>query len=131
MNNQAINYNHGVPWETEFSVTQGRRVNGTIYISGQFSHDMQGAFVGEGDFDAQARQTFANLDRVLAGFNVTRADLVDLVVYLANPRQDFERCIAFYKEYVGEHRPAATLIGVSGLAFPHQLIEVRAIAHAA
>jgi enamine deaminase RidA (YjgF/YER057c/UK114 family) len=128
--NNATTYNHGVPWEDGFSVTQGRRVNGTIYISGQFSHDMQGAFVGADDFDAQMRQTLANLDRVLAGFGVTRAELAELVVYLTNPRQDFERCVALYKEYVGEHRPAVTLIGVSGLAFPHQLIEIRAVAHA-
>jgi 2-iminobutanoate/2-iminopropanoate deaminase len=131
MNNKATTYNHGVPWEDDFSVTQGRCVNGTIYVSGQFSHDMQGAFVGEGDFDAQMRQTLANLDRVLAGFNVTRANLAELVVYLTNPRQDFERCVVLYKEYVGRHRPAVTLIGVSGLAFPHQLIEIRAVASAA
>jgi len=30
---------------------------------------------------------------------------------------------------VGDHRPAVTLVGVSGLAFPQQLIEVRAVAH--
>jgi 2-iminobutanoate/2-iminopropanoate deaminase len=130
MNNNATTYNHGVPWEDDFSVTQGRRVNGTIYISGQFSHDMQGAFVGAGDFDAQMQQTFANLDRVLAGFDATRADLAELVIYLTNPRQDFERCVVRYKEYVGQHRPAATLIGVSGLAFPDQLVEIRAVAHA-
>ena len=43
---KAITYNHGVPWEDGFGVTQAYCVNGTIYISGQFSHDMQGAFVG-------------------------------------------------------------------------------------
>lgn len=34
-------YSHGVPWEDAFSVAQGYSVNGTIYIAGQFSHDMQ------------------------------------------------------------------------------------------
>lgn len=130
MTTKATTYDHGVPWEAEFGVTQGRRANGTIYISGQFSHDMQGAFVGEGDFEAQVRQTLDNLDRVLAGFGVTRSDLAEIVVYLTNPREHFERCVALYKEYVGPHRPAATLVGVSGLAFPHQLIEIRAVAHA-
>ena len=129
MTNKATTYNHGVPWEDAFSVTQAYCVNGTIYISGQFSHDMQGAFVGEGDIEAQARQTLENLDRVLAGFNVTRSNIAEMVVYLTNPKEHFEQCVALYKEYVGEHRPAATLIGVSGLAFPHQLIEIRAVAH--
>lgn len=129
MASKATTYNHGVPWEEGFGVTQGYCVNGTIYISGQFSHDMQGAFVGEGDFDAQTRQTLENLDRVLAGFNVTRSNIAEMVIYLTNPKEHFERCVALYKEYMGEHRPAGTLIGVPSLAFPHQLIEIRAVAH--
>ncbi|MFZ6184986.1 RidA family protein [Nannocystis pusilla] len=129
MTTKATTYDHGVPWEEEFGVTQGYRANGIIYISGQFSHDMQGGFVGEGDFEAQVRQTLENLDRVLAGFGVTRSSLAEVVVYLTNPREHFERCVALYKEYLGGHRPAATLVGVSGLAFPHQWIEIRAVAH--
>lgn len=39
--------NHGLPWEYEHGIAQGCCVNGTLYISGQFSHDMQDTFVGE------------------------------------------------------------------------------------
>lgn len=129
MTQKASTYNHGVPWEDGFGVTQGYSVNGTIYISGQFSHDMEGTFVGEGDFDVQTRKTLENLDRVLAGFNVTRSHIAEMVIYLTNPGEHFERCVGLFKEYVDQHRPAATLVGVSGLAFPHQLIEIRAVAH--
>ncbi|MFF2533758.1 RidA family protein [Brevibacillus sp. NPDC058079] len=122
-------YNHGVAWEEGFGLTQGYSVHGTIYISGQFSHDMQGAFVGEGDFEAQTRQTLENLDRVLAGFDVTKSNIAEMEIFLTNPQEHFEQCVGLYKEYVGDHRPAGTLIGVSGLAFPHQLIEIRAVAH--
>ncbi|NEN81359.1 RidA family protein [Paenibacillus elgii] len=125
----AKTYNHGVAWEEAFGVTQGYSVNGNIYISGQFSHDMQGAFVGEGDIEAQTRQTLENLDRVLAGFGVARSNIAEMEVFLTNPQEHFEQFIVLYKEYVGDHRPAATLVGVSGLAFPHQLIEIRAVAH--
>lgn len=128
--NIRTTYEHGVPWEKDFGVTQARRVNDTIYISGQFAHDMEGNPVGEGDIDAQTRQTFANLDRVLAGFGLTKANLVDVVAYLTRPSEDFGPFVALYAEYMRSARPAATLVGVSGLAFPHQLVEVRAIAHA-
>ena len=135
MTNQAPSkakiYNHGVPWEEAYGVTQGYSVNGTIYISGQFAHDLQGNFVGENDFAAQTRQTLDNLDRVLAGFNVTKHNLAEVVIYLTNPTEHFEPCVALLKEYVQHHRPAGTLRGVSHLAFPHQLIEIRAVAHAA
>jgi len=130
MTQTATTYNHGVSWEEQFGVTQGYSINGTIYISGQFSHDMQGAFVGEHDFDVQARTTLENLDRVLAGFNVGRTQIAEMVIYLANPAEHFQPCVELFKQYVGDHRPAATLIGVSGLAFPHQLIEIRAVVHA-
>jgi 2-iminobutanoate/2-iminopropanoate deaminase len=129
MTNKATTYNHGVEWEEAFGVSQGYSVNGTIYIAGQFSHTMQGEFVGEGDFAAQTRQTLENLDRVLAGFNVTRSNIAEMEIFLTNPQEHFEQCVVLYKEYVGAHRPAGTLIGVSGLAFPHQLIEIRAVAH--
>lgn len=130
MSNKVTTYNHGVPWEEAFGVTQGYSVNGTIYIAGQFAHDMAGAFTGEGDVVAQTRQTFENLDRVLAGFGVTKSNIAEIVIYLTNPQEHLELMAAPFKEYMGEHRAAATVIGVSGLAFPHQLIEIRAIAHA-
>jgi 2-iminobutanoate/2-iminopropanoate deaminase len=122
-------YSHGVPWEEAFSVAQGYSVNGTIYVAGQFSHDMQGNFVGVDDIEAQVRQTLDNLDRVLAGFDVTKSNIAELEIFLVHPLEHLEPCVAVYKEYIGNHRPAVTMVGTSGLAFPHQLIEIRAVAH--
>ncbi|MEF0943995.1 RidA family protein [Rhizobium sp. BR 362] len=122
-------YDHGVSWEKEFSVTQAYSINGTIYIAGQFSHNMKGEFVGEGDIKAQARQTFENLDRVLAGYGITKSNIAELEIYLMDTTHNFEPFVEVYKGYVGTHRPAVTLIGVSGLAFPQQLVEIRAVAH--
>lgn len=129
MTKTIATYGHGVAWEEEFGLSQGYSVNGTIYISGQFSHDMQGTFVGEGDIETQTRQTLENIDRVLAGFGVTRSNIAEMEIFLTNPQEHFEKCVELFKEYVGDHRPAGTLVGVSGLAFPNQLIEIRAVAH--
>jgi enamine deaminase RidA (YjgF/YER057c/UK114 family) len=90
---------------------------------------MQGTFVGEGDIEAQTRQTLENLDRVLAGFGATRSNIAEMEIYLTDPQKHFDKCISIFKEYVGDHRPAGTLIGVPGMAFPDQLIEIRAVAH--
>ncbi len=126
----AKTFNHGVAWEEGSGISQGYSINGTIYVSGQFSHDMQSAFVGAGDIEAQTRQTLENLDRVLAGFGVTKADLAYVEIYLTDVKGDFEPCIRLFNEYMGQHRPAGSLIGVAELAFPEQLIEISAIAHA-
>ncbi len=122
-------YNHGLPWEDEHGISQGYCVNGTIYISGQFSHDKNGKFVGEGDIEAQTRQTLKNLDSVLENFGVTKSNIADIEIFLTDPQRDFEKCIKIFKEYVGNHKPAGTLVGVSSMAFPDQLIEIRAVAY--
>lgn len=119
-------YNHDL-WD--HGITQGYSVNGTIYISGQFSHDMEGMFVGEDDIEAQTRQTLENLDRVLAGFGVTNSNLAYVEIYLTNPQEHFEPSNRLFKEYMGQHRPAGSCIGVTYLASPKQLIEISAVAH--
>ncbi|MNW68696.1 hypothetical protein D3C74_475310 [compost metagenome] len=50
-------------------------------------------------------------------------------LYLTNALEHGETAIGLFKEYVGEHRPAGSMIGVNYLAFPEQWVEVRAVAH--
>lgn len=119
-------FNHDL-WD--HGITQGYSVNGTLYISGQFSHDKEGAFVGKGDIEAQTRQTLENLDRVLEGFDVTRSNLAYVEIYLTNAQEHSESVVRMFKEYVGQHRPAGSLIGVTYLASAEQMIEISAIAH--
>lgn len=119
-------YNHDL-WD--HGISQGYSVNGTIYISGQFSHDMEGAFVGDGDIEAQTRQTLENLDSVLEGFGATKSNLAYLEIYLTNAKEHTEPVIRLLKEYMEQHRPAGSLIGVNYLASPEQLIEISAVAH--
>ena len=121
-------FDHGVPWEAGNSVTQGYSVNGTIYISGQFSHDQNG-FI-EGDIGTQARVTLGNLDRVLKGFGITKSNLAYVEIYLTKPQEHFEAFVQVFKDYLEGHRPAATLIGVTYLASPQQIVEISAVAHA-
>lgn len=124
--NSVKTYNHNL-WD--HGITQGYGVNNTIYISGQFSHNQDGVFVGEEDIEAQTRQTLENLDLVLQGFGVTKSNLAYVELYLTNPQAHFAQVIEMFKEYIGEHRPAGSCIGVTYLAFPEQLIEISAIAH--
>lgn len=119
-------YNHSL-WD--HGITQGYSVNGIIYISGQFSHNTEGTFVGKDDIEAQTRQTLENLDRVLEGFGVKRSNLAYVEIYLTNAQEHSESVIRQFKEFVGQHRPAGSLIGVTYLAFPEQLIEISAVAH--
>ncbi|MFS0749879.1 RidA family protein [Oceanobacillus sp. 1P07AA] len=119
-------YNHDL-WD--HGISQGYSVNGTIYISGQFSHDSNGEFIGAGNIEEQTKQTLENLDRVLAEFGVTKSNLAYVEIYLTNAEEHGAQVIPMFKEYMGNHRPAGSLLGVTFLASAEQLVEISAVAH--
>ena len=49
-----------------------------VYLSGQIPFDSDGELVGEGDFEAQTRQVFANLTAGLEAAGVGWGDVVKL-----------------------------------------------------
>ena len=92
-------FDHGL-WD--HGITQGYSVNGTIYISGQFSHDAEGSLIGKDNIEAQTRQTLENLDHVLKGFGVTKSNLAYMEIYLTNVQEHSEPVIRLFKEYLGQ-----------------------------
>ncbi|UUN28299.1 RidA family protein [Streptomyces sp. FIT100] len=124
---QAVRFGFGMPWESLYGYSQALRAGETLYVSGQLSHDEAGTFIGAGDFELQARTTFANMDLVLKHFGATRNQIVETTVLLVNLRQDFDTAARLHAEYFEKHRPTSTVMGVAGLALPDQLIEIGAV----
>jgi enamine deaminase RidA (YjgF/YER057c/UK114 family) len=56
----------GMSWGKEYGYCQVVKVDNTIYVSGQVSHDDKGNIVGRGDMEAQMRQAYANIEKMLA-----------------------------------------------------------------
>jgi 2-iminobutanoate/2-iminopropanoate deaminase len=96
-----------------------------LYISGQAGVRPDGGTAQ--DFAAQAEQTFANIGAILAEAGMAVGDLVKVVVYILRP-QDLPDLRRIRNQFLGEARPAQTLIRVAGLAVPDWLIEVEAVA---
>lgn len=120
-------FGFGMPWESLFGFSQAVQVGETVYISGQLSHDSTGAFVGAGDFELQVRTTLENLDRVLEHFGATRDQIVETTVLVRNLRENFDTVARLHVAYCGDHRPTSTVMGVSDLALPDQLVEIGAV----
>jgi len=97
-----------------------------VATAGQVSLDEAGQLVGAGDFEAQARQVFANLSRALAAASASFADVVKLNFYLTDiSRLPVVRGVR--DEYVDTARPpASTAVQVSALAMPGLEIEIEA-----
>ncbi len=85
-----------------------------------------GNLLGEGEFAVQADGALANIGLVLEAFGAERSDIVEMTVYVVELRTNFDAALAAGRKYLGSHRPAVTVIGVEGLAFPSQLIEISA-----
>jgi 2-iminobutanoate/2-iminopropanoate deaminase len=98
-----------------------------VFVSGQAPISADGQLVGEGDFDAQVRQVFENLQAVLEEAGAGLDAVVKLTVFLTDMSlvRDYTRIKGEFM--TGEH-PASTAVGVTGLARPGMMIEVEAIA---
>lgn len=99
-----------------------------VYISGQVPLDAEGRLVGPGDFEAQARQVFANLTTALEAADASWSDVVKVTCFLRDAG-NVVQLRAIRNEYIDtEHPPASTLVEVSGLFRDDVLVEIEAVA---
>ena len=122
----------GMPWEDVYGYAQAVKVDDTIYVSGQLSHDADGNMVGAAppDMEAQMRQTYANAKKILAKFGATLDDVVEEVIYVTDMDTAFAAAGPVRKEAYGSARPAvaSTILVTSRLALAAQLIEIKFVA---
>lgn len=98
-----------------------------LFLSGQIAFDRSGTLVGAGDAGAQARQCLSNIDALLRAAGATRDRVARVTVYLTRIG-DRASVAGARRDYFGDHRPAATLVEVTGLAHPDALVEIEATA---
>ena len=111
-------------WEAKYSfspavITQGGR---TVWLAGQvgFVDDRRQPLT---DFDAQVRQTFRNIGRVLDQAGGSLEDLVSMTVFICDGRYS-QRFTDLRKEFWPGDYPASTLIVAAGFALPEIMVEV-------
>ena len=80
-----------------------------------------------GDFDAQCRQCFRNIEKTLAEAGAKLSDLVTVTVFLSDARHT-TRMTEIRTEILGKDFPASAAITVSGFADPTMLIEIQGVA---
>ena len=99
----------------------------TIFIAGHTGQtDDQGKSLA-GDFDAQFRQTFHNIERTLAQAGAKLRDMVTMTVFLSDARYT-TRMTELRTELFGSDFPASAAITVQGFAQAEMMIEVQRIA---
>ena len=105
-------------------ITEGGK---TIWVAGHTGAvDAAGKSLA-GDFDAQCRQTFRNIEKTLAEAGAKLADLVTMTVFLIDSRYT-TRMTELRSEIFGEDFPASAAITVAGFAQPEMMIEIQCVA---
>ena len=96
-----------------------------LFGAGQVGVEPDGR-VGDGIAE-QAPLVWRNIERVLASAGMGIGDIVQLTMYLVD-RDDRAEARRLRDEALGDHRPASTLLFVSGLSDPAWRIEIDFVA---
>jgi reactive intermediate/imine deaminase len=126
MNRKQITDN-GWNYPRAWGFSQVVRAGNLLFLSGQMPVDSDGNLLFEGDIRAQTRQTFENMKTVLAAAGSSLDDIVEMVSYHTDIA-DLDAMNEVKAEYLTRNLPAWTAVGVTGLALPGQMIEIRVIA---
>ncbi len=97
----------------------------TMFIAGQVGIDIDGNVPA--DFAAQADLAWQNLMAILEFNGMRMKDVVKITHFLTDAA-DIPAYNEVRSKYLGEERPASTLLIVAGLARPDLLVEVEMVA---
>jgi enamine deaminase RidA (YjgF/YER057c/UK114 family) len=113
----------GAPYE------YSRSADGLVFAAGACPLDGEGNVVAPGDLGAQTTAAVDNLVTALADAGVRVDAIVKTTIYVvATDRSELVRVWDVVSARLG--RAPSTLLGVSFLGYPEQLVEIEAIASA-
>jgi enamine deaminase RidA (YjgF/YER057c/UK114 family) len=113
------NYTHVVV------TTAGR----TVHVSGQVAYDGTGRIVGKDDLRAQIMQVFENVKAALVAADAGFADVVKMNTYIVDLTPEKAQVLREVRaQYVQDHPPASTTVGVTSLVHPDLLVEIEVVA---
>jgi enamine deaminase RidA (YjgF/YER057c/UK114 family) len=115
----------GSPFEAAIGYSRAVVDGPWVFVSGTTGFDYRTMTISE-DVAEQAEQALRNIGEALSEAGSSYADVVRVRYILPNAA-DFESCWPILRRYLGEVRPAATMIQ-AGLADPRMKIEIEATA---
>jgi enamine deaminase RidA (YjgF/YER057c/UK114 family) len=115
-----------VPYAYAATAPAGTRF---VLLAGACPLDADGAVVAVGDVETQTRQVLANLGAALEAAGCGLEDVVQTRVLVASTdRADLSLAWAVVAGAFGAHDVPSTLMGVTVLGWPDQLVEIEAVA---
>ena len=114
-------------WKRPSGYSNGVVENGFLFVSGQVGWNEAGEFPS--DFVAQVRQALVNICAVVEAAGAKREQIVRLTWYVTD-RQAYKARLAevgaVYREIIGRHFPAMSVVEVKGLVEDAAQVEIEA-----
>jgi enamine deaminase RidA (YjgF/YER057c/UK114 family) len=115
----------GAPYEYASVAPEGS----LVFTAGACPLDADGNVVAAGDHEGQTRQALANLEVTLVRAGSSLDQVLKTTVYvISQDRAELVRTWNVVEEAFAPARPPSTLLGVSVLGYPDQLVEIEAVA---
>jgi len=115
----------GFPKEEEVGYARAAVVDGWVFVSGTTGFDAETKTFPP-DVQTQCENCFRNIERALAQAGASLADLVRVLIFVAN-EGDFEKVAPIIRKYCYAARPTNTLV-FARMVSPQMLIEIEATA---
>ncbi len=118
-------------WPQPRGYANGIEASGrVVFVAGQIGWDADGRFPGP-DLVSQSRQALHNILAVLSEAGAGAEHLVRLTWYVTDMtayRRERKALGKVYREIIGAHYPAMSLVAVSALVEPEAVVEIEATA---
>jgi enamine deaminase RidA (YjgF/YER057c/UK114 family) len=115
----------GHPNEEKVGYARAAVVDGWVFVSGTTGFDAETKQYPQ-DVESQCENCFRNIERALKEAGASLADLVRVLIIVAN-EDDFERIAPIIRKHCYGARPANTVI-FAKLVAPHMLVEIESTA---
>lgn len=115
----------GSSFEADIGYSRAVRQDPWVFVSGTTGFDYATMTIPD-RVEEQAEQCLKNIEAALQAADASLADVVR-VTYVLPDAADFPRCWPVLKKFLGDVRPAATMIS-AGLLDPRMRIEIEVTA---
>ena len=117
------NYSSGAPLEDKAGYSRAVKVGPFIYVGGTTSVQPDGSVFGENDGYAQTKYILDKMLKFIEKAGGTKENVIRVKMYATDMNRAKEY-IQAYSEFFKEIRPLFTLVGISALNRPTQLVEI-------
>jgi enamine deaminase RidA (YjgF/YER057c/UK114 family) len=118
-------------WKAPSGYSNGIEAEGRmVFVAGQVGWGSDARMVAP-DLAAQVRQALRNIEAVLACANARMSDIARMTWYVADLdeyRRERRAIGDAYREVMGDHYPAMSLVQVAALVEPEARVEIEATA---